>query len=210
MLDAQQRQNEAMAPCLLEHALARIDQHQSKVGIGRARRHVAGILLMAGRVGDDKLALVGREKPIGHVDGDALLAFGGQPIHQQRKVDPLVARDAVAAFLPKARELIVQHQLAVIKQPADQGGFAIVDASAGHEPQQRLIRLLRQPKVEIGVRSRHGKAHQKYPSCFFFSIDPTLSLSISRPSRSDVRLACISMMISGSVAASERIAPVNG
>ena len=55
-----------------------------------------------------------------------------------------------------------------------------------------------------------GKAHQKYPSCFFFSIEPTVSLSISRPSRSEVRLACISMMISGRVAAVERIAPVSG
>ena len=32
-----------------------------------------------------------------------------------------------------------------------------------------------------------GRGHQKYPSCFFFSIEPTWSLSISRPSRSEVR-----------------------
>ena len=40
---------------------------------------------------------------------------------------------------------------------------------------------------------------QKYPSRFFFSIEPASSVSISRPWRSDVVEAFISAMISSSV-----------
>ena len=53
-------------------------------------------------------------------------------------------------------------------------------------------------------RTLSSTTHQKYPSCFFFSIEPTWSESISRPSRSEVRLACISIMIDGRSAAAER------
>ena len=140
-----------MPPRLGQHALARIDQHQRQIGIGGAGRHVAGILLVARRIGDDELALVGGKEPIGDVDGDALLALGGKPIDQQRKVDAFVAGGAVAAFLREAGELVVEDQLAVIEQPPDQGGLAVVDAAAGQEAQQRLVGLLGEPKVDIGI-----------------------------------------------------------
>ena len=45
--------------------------------IGGAGRHVAGVLLVARRVGDDEGALLGREIAVGDVDG-ALLALGGR------------------------------------------------------------------------------------------------------------------------------------
>ena len=76
-----------MAARLGQHALARIDQDDGEIGIGRAGRHVAGVLLMARRVGDDEFALVGGEEAIGDVDGDALLALGLQPVDQQREID---------------------------------------------------------------------------------------------------------------------------
>src|SRR5690606_41199542 len=54
-------------------------------------------------------------------------------------------------------------------------------------------------------------AHQKYPSCFFFSIPaPPASLSIARPCRSLVVVSSISCTTSGSVAAVLSIAPVSG
>jgi hypothetical protein len=34
-------------------------------------------LLVAGRVGDDELALLGREEAVGDIYGDALFALGG-------------------------------------------------------------------------------------------------------------------------------------
>ncbi len=44
------------------------------------------------RVGDDELALVGGEVAVGNVDGDALLALGGEAVDQEREVDVLPLR----------------------------------------------------------------------------------------------------------------------
>ena len=52
--------------------------------------------------------------------------------------------------------------------------------------------------------------HQKYPSCFFFSIEPLESWSITRPCRSEVRASSISWMIAVSVSAVLSTAPVSG
>ena len=41
---------------LRQHALARIDQDDGQIGGGGAGHHVARVLLMAGRVGDDEFA----------------------------------------------------------------------------------------------------------------------------------------------------------
>ena len=76
-----------VAAGLRQQALARVDQHDREFGVGGAGRHVAGILLVAGRVGDDEGAPRGREIAIGDVDGDALLALGLEPVDQQREVD---------------------------------------------------------------------------------------------------------------------------
>ena len=77
-----------------QHALARVDQHDGEIGGRGAGRHVAGVLLVAGRVGDDELALRRGEEAVGDVDGDALLALGLEAVDQQREVD-VVAGGAV-------------------------------------------------------------------------------------------------------------------
>ena len=76
-----------MPPRLFEDALARIDQDDGGVGVGGAGDHVAGVLLVAGRVGDNELALVGGEVAIGHVAGDALFALCTEAVEQQCEVD---------------------------------------------------------------------------------------------------------------------------
>ena len=70
---------------LLEHAVPRVDQNQGDVGGRRARDHVPRVLNVTRRVGDDELALVGREVAVGDVDGDALLALGLEAVGEQRK-----------------------------------------------------------------------------------------------------------------------------
>jgi hypothetical protein len=52
----------AVAPGLGQHALARVDQDHRQVGGRRAGDHVARVLLVARRVGDDELAPVGAKK----------------------------------------------------------------------------------------------------------------------------------------------------
>src|SRR3546814_8560435 len=76
-----------MAAGLGQQALARIDQHDRQVGGRGTGGHVAGVLFVARAVGDDELALLGAEEAVRHIDGDALLAFGGQAVDQQREVD---------------------------------------------------------------------------------------------------------------------------
>jgi hypothetical protein len=49
-----------------------------EVGGRGAGGHVARVLLVARRVGDDELAPVGGEVAVGDVDGDALLALGAR------------------------------------------------------------------------------------------------------------------------------------
>ena len=78
-----------MTPRLRQDALAGVDQNDREFRGRGAGRHVAGILLMAWRVGDDEGA-AGRGKiPVGDVDGDALLALRRQPVDQQGEVPRL-------------------------------------------------------------------------------------------------------------------------
>ena len=111
------------------------------IGGRGAGRHVAGVLLVARRVGDDELALRRGEEAVGDVDGDALLALGLEPVDQQREIDVV----AVGAVLPgialQRRQLVLEDQLGVVEQPADQRRLAVVDRAAGQEAQQRLLLL---------------------------------------------------------------------
>ena len=78
-----------MPPGLHQHALAGVDQDDRELRIRGAGRHVAGVLLVSRRIGDDERALGGREKPIGDIDRDALLALGLKPVDEEREIDVL-------------------------------------------------------------------------------------------------------------------------
>ena len=85
--DAEQRQDASVPPRLGQHATPRIDQQHGEVAIRRAGRHVARVLHVARRIGDDEFPPWRREIAIGDVDGDLLLAFGLQAVDQQREVE---------------------------------------------------------------------------------------------------------------------------
>ena len=89
VLDAERRYDEAVAAGLGQDALAGVDHQDCHVSRRCAGCHVAGVLLVSGRVSDDKLALVRREVPVSHVDRDALFAFSRKAIHEQGKVNLL-------------------------------------------------------------------------------------------------------------------------
>ena len=171
---------------------------------------------MSRAVGDDELAFLRAEETVGDIDGDALLALGREAIDQQREIDVLALRAVAPAVGFQRRELVVEQQLGVVQQAPDQRALAVVDAAAGDEAQQVLGFVLLQVLRDGGRRvvgrrqCSVGIAHQKYPSCFFFSIDADGSWSITRPWRSDVVATSISAMIFSSVSASDSIAPVSG
>ena len=139
-----------MAPGLGEHAVAGVDEDDRQLAGRRARDHVAGVLLVAGRVGDDELAPGRGEVPVGDVDGDALLALGLEPVGEQRQVEVLAGvADGGGVLLQRGEMILVDH-LRVVQQPPDQRGLAVVDAAARQEPQQVLALVLGEVGVDVG------------------------------------------------------------
>ena len=133
--DAEQGAYESVALGLLEHALACVEQDHRQVGRRGAGDHVAGVLLVAGAVGDDEPALGGREVAVGHIDRDALLALGAQSVGEQSQVQrPLAA--AALGGLGDVVELILEDLLGVVQEPADQGALTVIDRTGGGEAQQ--------------------------------------------------------------------------
>ena len=147
--DAEQRDDRRMPMRLGKQSLAAIDEKDGEIAVGGAGRHIARILFVARRIGDDEGALAGRESAIGDIDRDALLAFCFESVDQQREID--VGADG-AVFLRIALErgeLIVENELLLIKQPADESRFAVVDRTAGEKAQGRQ-------RVLVGRRSRRA------------------------------------------------------
>jgi hypothetical protein len=119
--------------------LGDVHQHHRGIAARCGGDHVAGVLLVARRVGDDELARWRGEVAVGHVDGDALLALGLQAVGEQAQVEGRCAfalRLAAAGFGVQVVELIGQDRLAVVQQAADQRAFAVIDA-AGCEKTER-------------------------------------------------------------------------
>ena len=187
--DPQQRGDVGVALGLLDHAGAGIDQLERQVGRRGPGDHVARVLLVAGRVGDDELALGGLEVAVGDVDGDALLALGPQAVGEQRQVHVAVA--AALGDLLHVRHLVGQHLLRVEQQPADQRALAVVDRARGGEPEQL------RGCFHYGGHPRNTLRASGPPS------PPSVTRSSARVSpRSVMRVAAISATTSSSVAAS--------
>jgi hypothetical protein len=126
-----------------------------------------------GRVGDDVLALVGGEVAVGDVDRDALLALGGETVEEQREVEILALRPDAARVGLERGELVLEQELRLPQEPADERALAVVDGAARDEAQEALVLVL----VEVGedVLGDEVGLAQKYPSTFFFSIEAAAS-----------------------------------
>ena len=134
---------------LLEHAVAGIDQHDGDVGGRRAGDHVAGVLRVARRVGDDEAALRRGEVAVGDVDRDALLALGAQAVGQQGEVALAVAV-APAGLLDRG-ELVLEHRLGVVQQSTDQRALAVVDAAGSRDTQASVAEVIRSSPLVCGL-----------------------------------------------------------
>jgi hypothetical protein len=137
--DAEQRDDVGVTARLHLHAARGVDQDDGEVRGRGAGRHVARVLLVAGAVGDDVLALLGVEVAIGDVDRDALLPLGLQPVDEERQIDHAAAgRAPLAAVVGDRRKLVLEDLLGVVQHAADQRAHAVVDAAAGDEAQEAL------------------------------------------------------------------------
>ena len=95
-----------MSARLNEDTLARINQDNREVSRRCSSDHIAGILFMPRAIGDDEFAFLCGEEAIGDVNRNALFAFGGQPIHQQRKVNVLTLGAHALGIGLQRRQLI--------------------------------------------------------------------------------------------------------
>ena len=129
--DAQQRGDAGVAAALLDDALARVHQHDGEVGGGGAGDHVARVLDVARRVGDDEPAARRGEVAVGDVNGDALLALGAQAVGEIGEVDLPAAGDVGGAL--QRFDLVFHQRPRVVEQPADESGLAVVHRAAGVE-----------------------------------------------------------------------------
>jgi hypothetical protein len=148
-LDADQRHQEAVAARLRLHAVTGVDQDDGQVGRRGAGDHVARVLLVPRRVGDDELAPVGREEAVGHVDRDALLPLGRQTVDQQREVEIAALRADLLRVGFERRQLVFEQHLRFVQQAADQRALAVVHAAAGDEAQQALVLVLLQVGADV-------------------------------------------------------------
>ncbi len=132
-----------------EVELGRVDEDDGGIAARGRGHHVARVLLVAGRVGDDELALARREVAVGDVDRDALLALGLEAVGEEREVDRLAA----AGTRFERIELVGEDRAAVEQEPADQRALAVVDRAGGEEAQR--------PARAGGCRFAQGERHQK-------------------------------------------------
>ena len=157
--DAEQRDQEAVPAGLGQDPLAGVDEDDGQLGGRRPGDHVPRVLLVARRVGHDELASLGREEPVGHVDGDALLALGGQAVDEQGEVElAALGADLLRVGLQRG-EVVLEDQLRLVEEAADQRALAVVDRPAGDEAQQRLVLVVLEVGLDVvgdqGVQVRH-------------------------------------------------------
>ena len=157
--DAEEGEDRGVTAGLRHHALAGVDEDNCEIGGRRAGRHVARVLLVTRCVGDDEGTFVGRERAIGHVDRDALLAFRLEAVDQQRQVERAAQGAVPLAVGLDPGKLVLEDEFGFVEQAADQGGLAVVHAAAGDEAQD--VPFL--PGIDIGAEllRRRGRAHQK-------------------------------------------------
>jgi hypothetical protein len=122
-------------PGLFENAGAGVDQQHREIGGRSAGRHVAGVLHVTRRVGNDERAPVGGEIAVGDIDGDALFALGLQTVEQQREVRKAELVLLAGGLAPERGRLVFLDRLGVPQQPPDQRRLAVVDGAAGDEAQ---------------------------------------------------------------------------
>ena len=117
-----------MPPRLLDHSVACIDQHDGKIRRARARHHIARVLHMARRVGNDELALWRRKISVCHVDGNSLLTLGTQAISEVGEIHLPAAGDIRRTL--QHLHLILHDRFRIIKQPPNQRTLAVINRPA--------------------------------------------------------------------------------
>ena len=79
--------NVGMTAGLRKQTFGAVHKNHCKVRRGSARGHVARVLFVSGRVGNDELPLWRLEIAVGNIDRNSLFAFGAEAIGEKREID---------------------------------------------------------------------------------------------------------------------------
>ena len=104
---------------------------------------------MAGGVGNNELALGGREVAIRHINGDALLTLSLQTIHQQRQIHFFAGSTGLLGITGDGFHVIFIDHLGVVQQTTNQRAFAVIDIAAGKKAQQLFTFVLGQVGQDV-------------------------------------------------------------
>src|SRR6266404_1029514 len=158
-----------------------------------AGRHIARVLLVPRRIGDDELAPRRGEVTVRDVDGDALLALRFEAVRKEREVDLADAASHRCAL--DRRKLVLLDRARIVEQPPDERALAVVDAARRDETQHAAVHVL-------AALDFAEQRHQKYPSRLRRSIDASEVWSSMRVAPRSVSVASIvSATISSTLAA---------
>src|ERR1051325_8512523 len=135
---------------LRQQALASIDENDGGIRRGRPGYHVAGVLLVARRIGNDEFAPGCGEIAVRNINGDALLAFSPQAVSQERKINRPIG--AIDSALLNGEQLVFIDGLSVIEQAPDQGRFAVVHAPGCGKAQKPFLLYCRYGEVLLYCR----------------------------------------------------------
>ncbi len=122
-----------MPLALRQQSFLRVRKHDRSIGRARRRRHVARVLLVSGRVGDDEFPPRRGEVAIGDIDGNALFALGLQSVGKQGQVDLVVT--AFPGSIGHGGKLVAEDLTRIVQESSDQRALAVVDAARRDEPQ---------------------------------------------------------------------------
>src|SRR5690606_6881242 len=126
-----------MAIRLLDQPFARVNEDERQVCRRGARHHVAGVLNMPRRVGDDELAFGSSEVAVGNIDRDALLPLRLQSISKHRQVNIVKAFPGTRSLY--SLELIFKNRFAVIQQSPDQRTLSIIDTPRRPKAEELVV-----------------------------------------------------------------------
>ena len=161
-----------------QNAVTGVDENDGQIGGGRAGGHVAGVLLVSGRVGDDEFALVGRKIAVSDIDRDALLPLVFQAVGEESQVDFFARCAEFCGVFLDGRQLIFVDHLGFVKETADESALAIIDRAAGDKAQEFFALVLREILVNVG--RDQGRLVRHACPCVRGSIEDCLKSSLAR------------------------------
>ncbi len=152
-----QQRSDVRVPASLRLQSARgIHQNHRQIRRRRAGSHVARVLFMARRIGNDEFPRRRFEIAVGDVDGDALLAFRAQPVGEEREIDG--AAGTIEAAVPHRSQLIFVHGLGIVKEPSDQRGLAVIYTAGRRKAQHILLQMVIDQMLERVSEPIRGRA----------------------------------------------------